>query len=78
VIFKPGAELLIYTDGLSEVVNPEGEEFGEERLINCLKDARGLCSLEEDKNNIIKQVMAFSQNEMVDDMTLLLIRRKPE
>lgn len=78
VVFEPGAELLIYTDGLSEVTSPDGEEFGEERLINCLVKPRGLCCLEEDKNNIIKEVMAFSQNEMVDDMTLLLIRRKPE
>jgi len=75
VCFEPGTELLIYTDGLSEVTNPEGEEFGDDRLEEVLCDLRGKGAVQEEKDAVVHRVMHFSRNNTVDDMTVLLIRR---
>jgi serine phosphatase RsbU (regulator of sigma subunit) len=32
----PGNTLLLYTDGISEAANPEGQEFGESRFLDAL------------------------------------------
>jgi len=37
VLLNPGDVLLMYTDGLSEAMNVYEEEFGEERILECLK-----------------------------------------
>jgi serine phosphatase RsbU (regulator of sigma subunit) len=44
-----GSSIVIYTDGVSDALNSEGEEFGEERIMRCLAslpkpiDAEGIC-----------------------------------
>ena len=44
-----GCSVVIYTDGVSEALNSEGEEFGEERIVRFLAslprsiDAEGIC-----------------------------------
>jgi serine phosphatase RsbU (regulator of sigma subunit) len=44
-----GSSIVVYTDGVSDAVNSEGEEFGEERIMRCLislpklVDAEGIC-----------------------------------
>ena len=49
VIVPRGGSLVVYTDGVSDALNSEGEEFGEERVTRCLAslprpiDAEGLC-----------------------------------
>ena len=44
--FKPGEILVLYTDGVTEAANPEGEEFGRDRLANAVKDAVDLTARE--------------------------------
>jgi len=44
--FKPGEILVLYTDGVTEAANPEGEEFGRDRLANAVKDAADLTARE--------------------------------
>jgi sigma-B regulation protein RsbU (phosphoserine phosphatase) len=36
VPFKKGDRLVLYSDGVIECSNPEGEQFGEEKLLNYL------------------------------------------
>jgi serine phosphatase RsbU (regulator of sigma subunit) len=44
-----GSSIVVYTDGVSDALNLEGEEFGEERIMRCLAslpkpiDAEGIC-----------------------------------
>ena len=44
-----GSSIVVYTDGVSDAMNSEGEQFGEERITRCLAslarpiDAEGIC-----------------------------------
>ena len=39
---EPGQILLLYTDGVTEANNPDGEEYGTDRLVRAMKDGRHL------------------------------------
>ena len=49
VMVPRGCSIVVYTDGVSDALNSEGEEFGEERIMRCLTslprpiDAEGIC-----------------------------------
>lgn len=74
--FEKGTELLIFTDGLSEVMDEEGEEFGDDRLVHALLELRGKGTATQAKDELINQVLSFSSGKMVDDLTVMLIRRR--
>jgi serine phosphatase RsbU (regulator of sigma subunit) len=67
----PGETLALYTDGITESSTDAGEEFGEQRLRETLRQHRGLSSqllLE----SIVKEVRRFNPNEQQDDITLIV------
>ncbi|HXB21114.1 MAG TPA: SpoIIE family protein phosphatase [Candidatus Solibacter sp.] len=66
----PGDTLALYTDGITESFNPEGEEFGEQRLIEALWRHREL-SPRELLTAIVDEVQQFSPEEQYDDITLI-------
>jgi serine phosphatase RsbU (regulator of sigma subunit)/pSer/pThr/pTyr-binding forkhead associated (FHA) protein len=72
----PGGVLVIYSDGVSEAANPEGEEFGLERLAevvktNLAKSAAGL------RDRVESALSDFSQTAPAgDDITLVIVKRK--
>jgi sigma-B regulation protein RsbU (phosphoserine phosphatase) len=68
-----GDILILYTDGVTEAENAEGEQFGESRLIDTLLAQRHLPvpSLLE---TIVATVQKFSDREQADDITLVLTR----
>jgi len=70
--------LILYTDGVTEIRNARGEEFGEERLEELLKTNYGK-SPKELKNEIITRIRQFS-GKMVfeDDVTLLIMQLTEE
>ena len=74
VCLDEGAKILMYTDGLSEVVNQNEEEFGDDRLLTTFLNFEG--TADQEKNYIVHRVMDFSANTMVDDLTLLIIKRR--
>ena len=39
---EPGELLLLYTDGVTEATNPDGEEYGRDRLVQAVKEGRHL------------------------------------
>jgi phosphoserine phosphatase RsbU/P len=68
----PGDRLLLYTDGVSEAANGDGEEFGPERLEKLMaEDSDG--SLPERYSQIMKSVRSHAANKFADDATVLLI-----
>lgn len=74
---SPGDTLAIYTDGLTESFNREGEEFGEERLVECLRQCRELSSSAL-LACLVNDVRQFSPHEQHDDITLVIARCRGE
>jgi sigma-B regulation protein RsbU (phosphoserine phosphatase) len=73
----PGDILVIYSDGITEAVNPAEEQFGDERLAVVIRDHRqeNAAGLME---SIIKEVTAFAGGRaQADDMTLVVVKRDP-
>lgn len=66
-----GDRLLLFTDGLTEANSAEGEEFGEDRLIETAVQNRGLSAkaLEE---KLLASAAAFSSS-FTDDVTLVVV-----
>jgi serine phosphatase RsbU (regulator of sigma subunit) len=76
VEFKQGDYLILYTDGVTEVKNPGGKEFGEARLKNIVLDNFGKSPMDL-KNAILKAIEDFSgRTDFPDDITLLIARRE--
>jgi sigma-B regulation protein RsbU (phosphoserine phosphatase) len=75
VAFEPGDVLVIYSDGITESVNDQDEEFGEERLVevirhNLNRSASGI------RDRIDEALSRFvGTTAAVDDMTLMIIKR---
>jgi serine phosphatase RsbU (regulator of sigma subunit) len=71
----PGDTVVIYSDGITEAVDPAGEELGEERLSEVIAAARA-GSADELIAAIIHAVAAHRQAALqADDMTLVVLRR---
>ena len=76
VPLSPGDLFLLYTDGLSEMRNEEGELFGKERILSLFQDASGK-EAATIKKMAKDRIMAFLGNEEIpDDITLLMITVK--
>ncbi len=78
VAIEPGTELLIFTDGLSEIMDSEGEEYGEERLVQKMLSQRGMDCAESLKQTLITDVLEFGGHRMIDDLTIMVLRRSVE
>jgi serine phosphatase RsbU (regulator of sigma subunit) len=74
VTLSKGCVLVVYTDGLTDALNSEGEEFGEERLMNCCAslpkgvNAEDICML------LSRTVVEWAAGvEQFDDTTILVL-----
>ncbi len=68
-----GDILALYTDGITEAFNSDGEEFGEQRLIEALRRNRGQTA-QAMLAAILGEVQAFSDNKQGDDITLIVAK----
>ena len=74
VTLHDGDLLLIFSDGISEAENAEGEEYGEEKLIQFAVDHRAL-SADEMRLAIFNEIDTWSgARERGDDQTLVIIK----
>ena len=64
---------MLYTDGATESFNHAGEEFGEERLLEAVRQHRELSS-QELLAAVTDQVRRFSPHEQADDITLIVAK----
>lgn len=72
-----GDTLALYTDGVTESCNADGEEFGEERLIHALRRTRKLPS-KDLLESVVDEVRQFSPHEQHDDITLVVAQCRGE
>jgi serine phosphatase RsbU (regulator of sigma subunit) len=69
----PGDAIVLYTDGVTEALNGEGEEFGEERLLEAARQRREL-PLPELLAAVADEARRFSPHEQADDITLIVAK----
>ena len=76
LLLKTGEILLVYTDGVTEAMNPQKELFGEERLKDAVRgQARG--SAEQLTQRVVEAVVKFARGaEPSDDITLLALKHR--
>jgi sigma-B regulation protein RsbU (phosphoserine phosphatase) len=78
VSLEPGDVMVLYSDGITEAENEDGEEFGEARL-SAIIGAYCKEPLPEIQRQILLGVRNWAGNEPSDDMTLLIVRaQQPE
>ena len=78
IALEAGDLLVIYTDGVSEAMNPGNEEWGEERMMEAVKlcDALGAA---ETIDQLIRAADDFASGaQQHDDMTLVVLRVREE
>jgi sigma-B regulation protein RsbU (phosphoserine phosphatase) len=68
-----GDTLLIYSDGVTEAESPTGEDFGEERLVRCLRQSLGTTA-KSLVHCIVERVTEFSHGSRYDDVTVVAIK----
>jgi serine phosphatase RsbU (regulator of sigma subunit) len=74
IVLAPGDWLIVFSDGISEAVNPSGEEFGDHRLLDCVQASRmGTPSVVVAK--LLEAVSVFrGASTQNDDVTVLVLR----
>ena len=76
-VMAPGDALVLFTDGVDEARNAEGDFFGEQRLLAAVA-AAGDCSAEEIAAAIVSAVDDFTGSvAQADDLTLVVAKRQP-
>ena len=68
-----GDLLALFTDGVTEALNDRGEEFGEENLVQRLRQHRDL-PCETTVETITNEVRALSPGNQYDDITLIMAK----
>ena len=72
---EPGDLLLMYTDGVSDIQDLKGAQFGTDRLYEMLKELQPLPA-EEIRNRIYQAcVQHRGEADQFDDFTLILLKR---
>jgi len=76
ITLAPGDLLALFTDGVVELADPDGHDFGMQRLASTLRDGRHLpvASLIQE---VIRRTQAFSGlSNPPDDFTLVIVQRE--
>ncbi len=75
VQLEPGDRLVLYTDGVTEAMNSDGQEFGKQKLVEL--GSRNLALSAADLlETIRKEVAGFTGGSFQDDFTLVVVAVK--
>jgi hypothetical protein len=78
VVFTAGDRLILYSDGLIEAVDDDGNPFGFDRFEQVLRDC-GKKSAEEIKKTLLQSIRKFTRNRPPeDDQTLVVVSFEEE
>jgi len=71
---QPGDVMVLFTDGISEAMNPQDDEWGEERLIEAVKVCRDHCAAQM-IDELMREADAFAAGApQHDDMTIMIVK----
>lgn len=74
ITLASGEQFVVYSDGLTEAKNEQGEFFGKERLINLLRAATG--TTEQIGHSILREIDKFTGSTTPsDDLSLMILQR---
>ena len=75
VTLSPGDTLITFSDGVSEAMDAQGTEFGDERILECLHASPNDIEPRELVENVMAGVREFTVGEpQSDDITPLVVR----
>ena len=71
---EAGDTLVLYTDGITEAMNPNSDLFGESRLSRIVEE-HGHLDSDELRERIMREIEAFvGTADQHDDMTMILLK----
>ena len=74
VVLREGDTLVLFTDGVTEAMNKDGVDYGEERLESILSTIRGI-DAHEIIERVHKDVLRYTAGApQSDDLTMMVIR----
>ncbi len=77
VHLPPGAMLLMYTDGVVDAQNAQGERFGSEQMLDIIRVNQDH-SAQAVQEGLVAQLQQFMGDEpQFDDITVMTVRRNP-
>jgi len=71
--FEPDDVLVMFTDGITEAMSPDEEEYGEDRLVEVVNGVIDK-KASEIVNAIIESIDVFTHSKYSDDVTILTLR----
>jgi len=71
-VLEPGDRLVLFTDGVSEAADGDGEQFGEERIVDLLAEHRKESAAELERT-LSDTVLAHAEGSLQDDLTLVVV-----
>lgn len=75
IIMRKGDIMAIYTDGITECMNDDEQAFGEQRLIDLIRENKDM-GPKELTMKIITEVQSFASHTLYnDDRTLIIVKR---
>lgn len=74
ISIKPGDVIVFFTDGVTEAMDDQGEEYEEDRLKAIIKEHHHK-SAQEIKELLVEDVKTFCNNQLSDDLTLIILKR---
>ena len=86
-VIEPGEVLVMYTDGITEAFSPEGEIYGEERLMESIQQIAACAGADEPISQLSAQEILEAISASVDlfmgdaplsdDLTMIVVKRNP-
>lgn len=74
---EPGDTLVLFSDGVTDAQNADGEEFAEARLLDVARQG-GVASAADLVNRVFAAIDAFAgDTPQFDDITIFVVRRLP-
>jgi sigma-B regulation protein RsbU (phosphoserine phosphatase) len=74
IVLRPGDDLVMYTDGITEAMNPDGDMYGEDRLEDVLC-AHRKATAREIEERVYTNVKDFTAGAaQADDLTMVVIK----